>query len=109
MTLVSKSKPARVPRGQQHRGYERLHRHTQAVREHWHEIVWMKDALAREDALAFLEVWMDLGETKEARHAIQVALWSVSTRAGGIWTTAERALIRLYESELQKRQGFLSR
>lgn len=78
----------------------RLRRHTKAVREHWREVVYLKDALAREDGLAFLEVWLDLGgDDLDARHAIQTALYSCSTTNGGIWTVAERRLIKQYEAE----------
>jgi recombination protein RecT len=68
----------------------RLLAHMQAVRDHWHSIVWLKDALDRDDEWAFKEVWEELG------HEVHKCLW-VAPSKGGIWTTAERKKMREWQ------------
>lgn len=65
----------------------RLLAHMQAVREHWASIVYLKEALVIEDDLMFREAWDELG------HEVQKILW-VAPLYGGVWTTAERILMR---------------
>lgn len=67
----------------------RLLAHSQAVRDNWHSVVYMKEALAEEDSLKFREAWDELSRED------QVALWVAPSR-GGIWTTAERTQMRGY-------------
>lgn len=74
----------------------RLLSHMKAVREHWPSVVYMKEALSRDDGLMFLEAWDELGgDDIDERKRIQKALY-ISTEGGGIWTTQERALMRKY-------------
>lgn len=73
----------------------RLLVHMRAVRDHWPTIVYLKEALMRDDSLMFMEAWLDFGcgDDREKLHAIHQALYVAPTK-GGIWTTAERAKMR---------------
>ena len=72
--------------------------HSGAVRDHWKSVVWMKDALERDDGWSFMEVWNSLNDDIEKRRAIQSALWHAPTK-GGVWTTAERTRMREWMNE----------
>lgn len=65
----------------------RLLAHMAAVRDNWPSIVWCKDALAKDEKWAFLEVWQEMS------HETHRALW-VATTKGGIWTVEERKRMR---------------
>ena len=65
----------------------RLLKHMQAVRDNWPSVVYMKDGLARDDPYTFLEAW------EEMDRDTQIALWA-APKYGGVWTTAERKLMR---------------
>ena len=67
----------------------RLLAHSAAVRGNWASVVYMKEALLREDGLMFREAWDELD--KET----QIALW-VAPKSGGVWTTEERTQMRGY-------------
>ncbi len=65
----------------------KLRHHMAAVRENLDSIIGIKLAIANEDIQYAAMVWMELdNDTKQA-------LW-ISTRDGGIFTTAERKEMR---------------
>ena len=59
------------------------------VHEHWDSIVFIKNALATEDADAAMEVWHELGKD------VVTDLWKAPTK-GGIFTTKEREQLKAF-------------
>lgn len=65
--------------------------HNAALREHWQSVSYIKDCLAREDWCGAAQAYAEI--PREA----QLALWRAPSK-GGIWTTAERAVLLSPES-----------
>jgi len=78
---------------QQEREHARLVKHVKAIRDNISQVSWMIAGLERDDIALFLEGWDELED--EAKKA----LW-ISSKTGGIWTPAERKLMRKFWSEI---------
>ena len=75
----------------------RLRRQMAALREHWKtvnivmEVLEARARLPDEDLYEAAEVWFELSDEE------QIALYSVSPRDGGFWTTEERTILQSQE------------
>jgi len=70
--------------------FEKLVEHNSCVRDNFHSIYVIKDALATEDIDKAAEAWFELSDEE------QLTLW-VAPSKGGIFTSIERDIIKSSE------------
>lgn len=75
-------------------GGVKLRNHMIAVRDNFDTVVTIKAAIANDDWELARGAWEDLiDRSLDEPHNLQIVIYSVSTKNGGIWTTDERKLL----------------
>lgn len=72
----------------------KLRNHIVAIRDNFDAVTSIKEAIANENWELARGAWEDLiDRSLDEPHALQIKIYSVSTKSGGLWTTEERVLL----------------